>query len=104
MTRGTYRNFGLKVGIAGTVKFEGRIREPLRDIGGTIAAGEQGVMADAMELVGIERHRFVAAGPFDPIILPLEHNGSSWRRPADDWRWQRDAYSVTSIATPARDL
>ena len=31
------------------VKFEGRIREPLRDVGGTIAAGEQGVMADAME-------------------------------------------------------
>ena len=71
------------------VKFEGRIREPLRDVGGTIAAGEQGVMADAMEplrenvdeesaneLVGIERHRFVAAGPFDPIILPLEHNAS----------------------------
>ena len=30
----------------------------------------------ANELVGIERHRFVAAGPFDPIILPLEHNAS----------------------------
>jgi hypothetical protein len=30
----------------------------------------------ANELVGIERHRFSAAGPFDPMILPLEHNAS----------------------------
>ena len=55
------------------------------DVGGTVGAGEQAVMADAMEalwqyvaeeaaneLGGIERHGFVAAGPFDPIILPLE--------------------------------
>ena len=26
----------------------------------------------ANELVGIERHRLVAVGSFDPIILPLE--------------------------------
>ena len=57
-----------------------------RDVGGAIP-GEQAVMADAMEalrkdvaeeaaneLVGIEGHRLVAAGPFDPIVLALERD------------------------------
>ena len=59
----------------------------VRDVGGAVGAGEQAVMADAMEalwqyvheeaaneLVGRERHRLVAVGSFDPIILPLERD------------------------------
>ena len=50
--------------------------------------GEQPVVADAMqalwqymdqeaanELMRMQRHGFVAAGPFDPIILPFESDG-----------------------------
>ena len=56
-----------------------------RDVGGAVAAGEQPVVADAMEALGQhvhqeapdelvrgQRHRLVAARPFDPVILPLE--------------------------------
>ena len=57
----------------------------VRDVGGTVGAGEQAVMANAMEafwqyvdeeaaneLGRIERHGLVAAGPFDPIVFVLE--------------------------------
>ena len=57
----------------------------VRDVFGSVAAGEQPIMSDAMEalwqqvdqeaaneLVGRQRHRLVAAAPVDPIILPLE--------------------------------
>ena len=54
---------------------------------GAVRAGEQAVVADAMEafgqhvdeepaneFAGIERHRRVAAGAFDPVILDLERD------------------------------
>ena len=56
-----------------------------RDILGAGLAGEQTVVADAVEalrqhvhqeaadeLVGIERHHLVSLRPFDAVILPLE--------------------------------
>ncbi len=56
-----------------------------RDVLGTLAAGEQAVVADAMEarwqhmdqeaadeLAGCERHHLVALAAFDPVVLPLE--------------------------------
>src|SRR3974377_166157 len=52
---------------------------------GAIAAGEQAVVADAVEALGqgvdeetadelidVERHRGVSAGTFDPVVLDLE--------------------------------
>jgi hypothetical protein len=59
----------------------------LRDRLGAIAAGEQAVVADAMEAFGqhvdekpadeladIERHRRVPAGALDPVVLDLERD------------------------------
>ena len=56
-----------------------------RDVVGALAAGEQAIVADAMEacgqhvhekatdeLVGSERHELVALAPFEPVVLPLE--------------------------------
>jgi hypothetical protein len=56
-----------------------------RDRLGAIAAGEQAIVADAMEALGqdvdeeaadeladVERHRGVAAGGLDPVVLDLE--------------------------------
>ena len=56
-----------------------------RDILGTLAAGEQAVVADAMEargqyvhqepadeLAGRKRHHLVSRGTFDPVVLPSE--------------------------------
>ena len=37
--RGTLRNFGLKVGVVGTVKFEARIRELVENLPGSCRAG-----------------------------------------------------------------
>src|ERR1700694_2786345 len=58
-----------------------------RDRFGAIRAGEQAVVADAMEAFGehvdeepadeladVERHRRVPAGAFDPVILDLERD------------------------------
>ena len=55
------------------------------DILGTFAAGQQAIVADAVEacgqhvhqetadeLVGGERHDLVALGTFDPVVLPFE--------------------------------
>ena len=57
------------------------------DVGGTIAAGEQAVMTDAVEalrqhvqeepadkLVRGERHRLPAIGSIEPIVLPAERH------------------------------
>src|SRR5512132_3565359 len=56
-----------------------------RDVLGTLAAGEQAIVADAVEACGQhmheeaadelgrrERHGFVALGTFDPVVLALE--------------------------------
>ena len=56
-----------------------------RDVIGALAAGEQAIVADAMEargqhvhekaadeLVGGERHDLVALATFEPVVLPLE--------------------------------
>jgi len=58
-----------------------------RDRLGAVRAGEQAVVADAMEtlgqhvdeeptdeLAGVERHRRISAGAFDPVVLDLERN------------------------------
>src|SRR5216684_1050871 len=58
-----------------------------RDRLGAVGAGEQAMVADAMEsfgqhvdeepadeLAGVECHRRVAAGAFDPVVLDLERN------------------------------
>jgi hypothetical protein len=58
-----------------------------RDRLGTVRAGEQAVVADAMEALGqnvnekpadeladIEYHRRVQAGAFDPVVFDLEHD------------------------------
>src|SRR5271168_1580334 len=58
-----------------------------RDCLDAIAGGEQAVVADAMEalgqyvdeepadeLAGVERHRRISAGAFDPVVLGLERN------------------------------
>jgi len=58
-----------------------------RDRLGAVRAGEQAVVADAMEafrqhvdeepadeLADVERHRRVSAGAFDPVVLDLERN------------------------------
>src|SRR5262249_24318454 len=55
------------------------------DVVGALAAGEQAIVADAVEargqyvhqetadeLVGGERHQLVALGAFDPVVLPFE--------------------------------
>ena len=55
------------------------------DVVGPLAAGEQAIVADAMEacgqhvdeeaadeLVDGERHHLVAFAPFEPVVLPLE--------------------------------
>ena len=55
------------------------------DVVGTFTAGEQAIVADAVEsrwqhvhqetadeLVGGERHDLVALGTFDPVVLPFE--------------------------------
>ncbi len=55
------------------------------DVLGTLAAGEQAIVADAVEacgqhvhekaaneLVGGKRHHLAALGTFDPVVLPLE--------------------------------
>ncbi len=59
----------------------------MRDRLGAVRASKQAVVADAMEafgqyvdeepaneLAGIERHRRVSAGAFDPVILDLERD------------------------------
>ena len=59
-----------------------------RDVVGTLATGQQAIVADAMEacgqhvhekaadeLVCRERHHLVALATFEPVVLPLEGNG-----------------------------
>ena len=56
-----------------------------RDVVGALAAGEQAIVADAMEacgqhvhekaaneLIWRERHALVARATFEPVVLPLE--------------------------------
>ena len=56
-----------------------------RDVLGALAAGEQAIVADAVEargqhvhekaadeLVGGERHHLIALATFEPVVLPLE--------------------------------
>src|SRR5216684_2101797 len=58
-----------------------------RDRLGAVRAGEQAIVADAMEalgqhvdeeptdeLAGVERHRRISAGAFDPVVLDLERD------------------------------
>ena len=75
--------------IAGLGLRSGRIEQLtyLRDVIGTLAAGEQAVVADAVEagwqdmdeeaaneLVGAERHHLGPFSPLGAIVLPLEGN------------------------------
>ena len=80
--------FGLGVGGLDGIDWDEWYCEQLagtRDILGAGLAGEQTVVADAVEalrqymheetadeLVGIERHHLVSFGAFDAVILPLE--------------------------------
>ena len=84
---------GLRLGSGGTDCFDGINGNDWRreqfagagDVVSALAAGEQAIVADAVEacgqdvdekaadeLVGGERHQLVAVWTFDPVILPLE--------------------------------
>jgi hypothetical protein len=83
----------LRLGGIGAVYFDGINGNDWRheqfasagDVLGTLAAGEQAIVADAVEacgehvhekaaneLVGGKRHHLVAVGTFNPVVLPLE--------------------------------
>ena len=84
------------------------------DVVGAGAAGEQAVVADAVEalrqdvdqeaadeLVGGERHDLLAIATLDAIVLPSEGDAvRRRRRSAGCWRWRRGGYSATD--RPAR--
>src|ERR1700686_1887933 len=90
-----------------------------RDVVAAGAAGEQAVMADAMEAVwqdmdeeageepaGRERHGLEALAPVTAVILPLEGDAvavagdQASTSSAGCWRWRRDGYSATDRRAP----
>src|SRR3954466_3823131 len=85
--RGTLRNFGLKVGMVGTVKFEARICELVADHPDLAAIVEPLLIARRVlrEQLGV-LHRVHTPGKTGRIRMLSGHNARAAKRPRS-WRW-----------------